>query len=147
MRVTSGRPQVPYDATYVKAGVLPLVLLADERARIYQRRSEDVKEEERRETLRRWQGRWDQVQKGRWTHRLIPNIAEWVERGHREVNYHLTQLLSRHGYFKSHSQRYDITTLSALCPACPTTIESMCSSTVRDFTKRGRDFNKSSKKK
>ncbi|CAB0044392.1 unnamed protein product [Trichogramma brassicae] len=74
----------------------------------------------------------DWASKGRWTHRLIPNIAEWVERGHGEVNYYLTQLLSGHGYFKSHSQRYD-NTLSALCPACP--------------TKRGRDFNKSSKKK
>uniref|UniRef100_A0ABD2W798 Reverse transcriptase zinc-binding domain-containing protein n=1 Tax=Trichogramma kaykai TaxID=54128 RepID=A0ABD2W798_9HYME len=53
---------------------------------------------------------------------MIPNIAEWVERRHGEVNNHLTQLLSRHSYFKSHSQRYD-NTLSALCPACPTTTE------------------------
>ncbi|CAB0033725.1 unnamed protein product, partial [Trichogramma brassicae] len=45
-----------------------------------------------------------------------------VERGHGEVGYYLTQLLSGHGYFKSHSQRYD-NTLSALCPACPSTIE------------------------
>ncbi|CAB0039998.1 unnamed protein product [Trichogramma brassicae] len=36
--------------------------------------------------------------------------------------YYLTQLLSRHGYFKSHSLRYD-NTLSALCPACPRMIE------------------------
>ncbi|CAB0034714.1 unnamed protein product [Trichogramma brassicae] len=122
LRVISGRPHISYDATYVIAGVPPLALLADERARIYQRRSEDVKEEERRESLSKWQDRWDRVSKGRWTHRLIPNIAEWVERGHGEVNYYLTQLLSGHGYFKSHNQRYD-TTLSALCPACPTTIE------------------------
>uniref|UniRef100_A0ABD2XIZ0 Uncharacterized protein n=1 Tax=Trichogramma kaykai TaxID=54128 RepID=A0ABD2XIZ0_9HYME len=59
LRVISGRPHVSYDATYVIAGVPPLALLADERARIYQRRPEDVKEEERRETLRRWQDRWD----------------------------------------------------------------------------------------
>ncbi|CAB0038177.1 unnamed protein product [Trichogramma brassicae] len=122
LRVISGRPHVSYDATYVIAGVPPLALLADERARIYQRRPEDVKEEERRETLRRWQDRWDRAPKGRWTHRLIPKIAEWVERGHGEVGYYLTQLLSGHGYFKSHSQRYD-NTLSALCPACPSTIE------------------------
>uniref|UniRef100_A0ABD2VWT9 Reverse transcriptase zinc-binding domain-containing protein n=1 Tax=Trichogramma kaykai TaxID=54128 RepID=A0ABD2VWT9_9HYME len=130
LRMISGRPHVSYDATskylcplvYVIAGVLPLALLADERARIYQRRPEDVKEEERRETLSKWQDQWDRATKGLWTHRLIPNIAQWVERGHGEVNYHLTQLLSRHGYFKSHSQRYD-NTLSALCLACPTTIE------------------------
>ncbi|CAB0040003.1 unnamed protein product [Trichogramma brassicae] len=53
LRVISGRPHVFYDATYVMAGVPPLALLADERARIYQRRPEDVKEEERRETLNR----------------------------------------------------------------------------------------------
>ncbi|CAB0044395.1 unnamed protein product [Trichogramma brassicae] len=129
---SSGRAHISYDATYVIAGVPPLALLADEHARIYQRLSEDVKEKERRETLGKWQDRLDWASKGRWTHRLIPNIAEWVERGHGEVNYYLTQLLSGHGYFKSHSQRYD-NTLSALCPACP--------------TKRGRDFNKSSKKK
>ncbi|CAB0038342.1 unnamed protein product, partial [Trichogramma brassicae] len=118
LRVISGRPHVSYDATYVIARVPPLALLADERARIYQRRPEDVKEEERRETLRRWQDRWDRAPKGRWTHRLIPKIAEWVERGHGEVGYYLTQLLSGHGYFKSHSQRYD-NTLSALCPSLP----------------------------
>lgn len=122
LRVISGRPHVSYDATYVISGVPPLALLADERARIYQRRPEDVKEEERRETLYRWQDRWDRASKGRWTHRLIPNITEWVERGHGEVDYHLTQLLSGHGYFRSHSQRYD-NTLSALCPACPVTVE------------------------
>ncbi|CAB0038688.1 unnamed protein product [Trichogramma brassicae] len=43
LRVISGRPHVSYDATYVIAGVPPLALLADERARIYQRRPEDVK--------------------------------------------------------------------------------------------------------
>ncbi|CAB0028834.1 unnamed protein product [Trichogramma brassicae] len=122
LRAISGRTHVSYDATYVIAGVPPLALLADERARIYHRRLEDVKEEERRETLRRWQDRWDRAPKGRWTHRLIPKIAEWVERGHGEVGYYLTQLLSGHGYFKSHSQRYD-NTLSALCPACPSMIE------------------------
>ncbi|CAB0038561.1 unnamed protein product [Trichogramma brassicae] len=122
LRVISGRPHVSYDAMYVIAGVPPLALLADERVRIYQRHPEDVKEEKRRETLSKWQDRWDRASKGRWTHRLIPNIAEWVERGHGKVNYYLTQLLSGHGYFKSHSQRYD-NTLSALCPSFPTTIE------------------------
>uniref|UniRef100_A0ABD2WNH4 Reverse transcriptase zinc-binding domain-containing protein n=1 Tax=Trichogramma kaykai TaxID=54128 RepID=A0ABD2WNH4_9HYME len=122
LRMISGRPHVSYDATYLIAGVPLLALLVDERARIFQRRPEDVKEEERRETLRRWQDRWDRAPKGRWTHWLIPNIEEWVERGHEEVDYYLTQLLSEHGFFKSHNQRYD-NTLSALCPACPNTIE------------------------
>ncbi|CAB0044536.1 unnamed protein product [Trichogramma brassicae] len=118
LRVISGRPHISYDATYVMASVPSLALLADERARIHQRRPVDAKEEERRTTILKWQAQWDRSTKGRWTHRLIPNISEWVERGHGEVDYYLTQLLSGHGYFRHHSQRYD-NTLSALCPACP----------------------------
>ncbi|CAB0035795.1 unnamed protein product [Trichogramma brassicae] len=61
LRVISGRPHISYDATYVIAGVPPLALLADERARIYQRRPEDVKEEEKIESLSKWQDRWDRA--------------------------------------------------------------------------------------
>ncbi|KAL7296857.1 hypothetical protein TKK_0010251 [Trichogramma kaykai] len=64
LHVISGRPHVSYYATYVIAGVPPLALLTYERARIYQRRIEDVKEEERRETLSKWQDRWNQATKG-----------------------------------------------------------------------------------
>ncbi|CAB0040764.1 unnamed protein product [Trichogramma brassicae] len=122
LRVISGRPHLSYDATYVLASIPPLALLADERSRLYQRRHEDAGAEERQETLRRWQSRWDRSPKGRWTHRLIPNIRSWIERRHGEVDYHLTQLLTGHGYFKHHSQRYDHNA-SAVCPACPLTVE------------------------
>ncbi|CAB0038182.1 unnamed protein product [Trichogramma brassicae] len=74
LRVISGRPHLSYEATHVIASIPPLALLADERSRLYQRRHEDARTEERRETLRRWQSRWDRSPKGRWTHRLIPNI-------------------------------------------------------------------------
>ncbi|CAB0039965.1 unnamed protein product [Trichogramma brassicae] len=45
LRVISGRPHISYYAMYVIASVPPLALLADERAPIYQRRPEDVKED------------------------------------------------------------------------------------------------------
>ncbi|CAB0042383.1 unnamed protein product, partial [Trichogramma brassicae] len=51
LRVIGGRPHVAYEATYVLAGIPPLALLADERARLYGRRREDAKDEERLETL------------------------------------------------------------------------------------------------
>ncbi|CAB0034340.1 unnamed protein product [Trichogramma brassicae] len=57
LHVISGRQHVSYDATYAIAGIPPLALLADERARISQRRPEDVEEEKRREMLNRWQDR------------------------------------------------------------------------------------------
>ncbi|CAB0039254.1 unnamed protein product [Trichogramma brassicae] len=122
LRVIGGRPHVAYEATYVLAGIPPLALLADERARLYGRRREDAKDEERLATLSKWQKAWDRYTKARWTHRLIPNIRVWIERRHGELNYHLTQLLTGHGFFKHHSQRYDYNQ-SAQCPVCPSSIE------------------------
>ncbi|CAB0037991.1 unnamed protein product [Trichogramma brassicae] len=66
----------------------------------------------------------DQSTKGRWTHRLVPDIKEWVERRHGEMSYHLTQLLTGHGYFRHHSQRYD-NNASARCPVCPDETENV----------------------
>ncbi|CAB0035777.1 unnamed protein product [Trichogramma brassicae] len=120
--IGNGRPHVSYEATYVLAGIPPLALLADERARLYGRRREDAKDEERLATLSKWQEAWDRSKKARWTHRLIPNIRVWIERRHGELNYHLTQLLTGQGFFKHHSQRYDHNQ-SAQCPVCPSSIE------------------------
>ncbi|CAB0044039.1 unnamed protein product [Trichogramma brassicae] len=100
LRVIGGRPHVVYEATYVLAGIPALALLADERARLYGRRREDAKDEERLATL----------------------IRVWIERRHVEPNYHLTQLLTGHGFFKHHSRRYDYNQ-SAQCPVCPSSIE------------------------
>ncbi|CAB0035836.1 unnamed protein product [Trichogramma brassicae] len=123
LRVIGGRPHVSYEATYVLAGIPPLALLADERARLYsRRRREDAKDEERLATLSKWQEAWDRSKKARWTHRLIPNIRVWIERRHGELNYHLTQLLTGHGFFKHHSRRYDYNQ-SAQCPVCTSSIE------------------------
>uniref|UniRef100_A0ABD2W9P3 Reverse transcriptase zinc-binding domain-containing protein n=1 Tax=Trichogramma kaykai TaxID=54128 RepID=A0ABD2W9P3_9HYME len=105
LRVIGGWPHVSYEATYVLAGIPLLVLLADERARLYGRRREDAEDEERLATLSKWQEAWDRSTKARWTHRLIPNIRVWIERRHGELNYHLTQLLTGHG------------------PVCPSSIE------------------------
>ncbi|CAB0029023.1 unnamed protein product [Trichogramma brassicae] len=120
LRVIGGRPHVAYEATYVLAGIPPLALLADERARLYGRRREDAKDEERLATLSK--EAWDRSTKARWTHRLIPNIRVWIERRNGELNYHLTQLLTGHGFFKHHSRRYDYNQ-SAQCPVCPSSIE------------------------
>ncbi|CAB0033273.1 unnamed protein product, partial [Trichogramma brassicae] len=35
------------------------------------------------------------------------SLRVWIERRHGELNYHLTQLLTGHGFFKHHSRRYD----------------------------------------
>ncbi|CAB0031171.1 unnamed protein product [Trichogramma brassicae] len=122
LRVIGGRPHVSYEATYVLASIPPLALFADERARLYGRRREDAEDEERLATLSKWQEAWDRSTKARWTHRLIPSIRVWIERRHGELNYHLTQLLTGHGFFKHYSRRYDHNQ-SAQCPVCPSSIE------------------------
>uniref|UniRef100_A0ABD2WBN1 Reverse transcriptase domain-containing protein n=2 Tax=Trichogramma kaykai TaxID=54128 RepID=A0ABD2WBN1_9HYME len=53
LRVISGRPHLSYDATYDLASIPPLALLADLTS-----------------------------SKGRWTHRLIPNVRSWIGRRH-----------------------------------------------------------------
>ncbi|KAL7294440.1 hypothetical protein TKK_0012437 [Trichogramma kaykai] len=122
LRVIGGQPHVSYEATYVLAGIPPLVLLADERARLYGRRREDAEDEERSAMLSKWQEAWDRSTRARWMHRLIPNIRVWMERRHGELNYPLRQILTGHGFFKHHSRRYDYNQ-SAQCPVCPSSIE------------------------
>uniref|UniRef100_A0ABD2WD24 Reverse transcriptase n=1 Tax=Trichogramma kaykai TaxID=54128 RepID=A0ABD2WD24_9HYME len=121
-RVIGGQPHVSYEATYVLAGIPPPVLLADERARLYGRRREDAEDEERFATLSKWQEARDRSTKARWKHRLIPNIRVWIERRHGELYYHLTQLLTGHGFFKHHSRCYDYNQ-SEQCPVWPSSIE------------------------
>ncbi|CAB0034430.1 unnamed protein product [Trichogramma brassicae] len=65
LRVIGGRPHVAYEATYVLAGIPPLALLADERARLHGRRREDAKDEERSATLSKWQEARDRSKKAR----------------------------------------------------------------------------------
>lgn len=38
--------------------------------------------------------------KGKWTHRLIPDIELWTRRGHTEIEHYLTQFLTGHGYIR-----------------------------------------------
>ncbi|CAB0037586.1 unnamed protein product [Trichogramma brassicae] len=122
LRVIGSRPHVYYEVTYVLAGIPPLALLAGERTRLYGCHRDDAKDEERLATLSKWQEAWDQSTKARWTQRLIPNIRVWIERRHGELNYHLTQLLTGHGFFKHHSRRYDHNH-SGQCPVCPSSIK------------------------
>ncbi|XP_068159849.1 uncharacterized protein [Drosophila tropicalis] len=65
-----------------------------------------------------WQARWDASDKGRWTHRLIPNIRKWTERPHGTVNFYLTQFLSGHGCFRQYLHRFGHDS-SQCCPICP----------------------------
>ena len=116
LRIISGWRTLSRDAAKILSEVPPIRLLALERKEIwaeqeeYRRRQGHLPEEERntilgkaRDTLfKRWQEKWDSSKDGRWTHKLIPWIKEWVLREHGSVEYCLTQGLSGHGCFEGY---------------------------------------------
>ncbi|CAK9823295.1 hypothetical protein ANTRET_LOCUS1665 [Anthophora retusa] len=92
---------------------------AQERKQVYKAKRSgqnkaDAKRVAQKDILLRWQQKWSEETRGRWTTRLIPSIAPWVGRKHGEVNYYFTQFLSGHGYFKKYLFRMG-KTASPLC--------------------------------
>lgn len=106
LRVASSYRTVSEPAVLVVAGVVPIDLLAQERKHTYKRKEEVGRKaaaaEARDRTMRQWQERWNADARGRWTARLIDNLAPWVERRHGEVNFYLTQFLTGHGCFNTY---------------------------------------------
>lgn len=124
LRVPSAFRTISEEAVCAISGTLPLRVLAEERQAIYHRKrstrlsAEELRTEERQNSVARWQQLWDTADKGRWTHRLIPRIDVWLKRRHGEVNYYLTQMLSGHGCFRDYLHRFKHDN-SLECPSCP----------------------------
>lgn len=121
LRIVSAYRTVSEPAVMVLAGTIPIHLLAMERQRIYEKRGEGdrnrVARLEREQTLSSWQESWAMEHRGRWTARLIPDIAAWTGRRHGEVNYFLTQFLSGHGLFYQYLHKMRIVD-SPICLHC-----------------------------
>jgi hypothetical protein len=99
VRVASAYRTVSAEALQVLTGVLPADLQAEGRVLLH--RQLCSKEEVKKRQLRKWQARWQTTDKGGWTRKLLPEIATWIERGHGQLTYYLTQALSGHGCFAS----------------------------------------------
>ncbi|CAD7080109.1 unnamed protein product [Hermetia illucens] len=114
LRVCSAFRTVSDDAAFVISGMMPIDILADEMANIYHAKPISpllqTKKAERERSINRWQERWERSGKGRWTHRLIPAIKEWLERRHGEINYNLTQFLTGHGGYLQYLHRFKLET-------------------------------------
>ena len=97
LRTVSAYRNVSTSAVLVLASVLPIDLLAKERKETFQLRKEltcltnlqeiaRVKEaickNGKRTLVEKWQTKWYSDQTGRWTHRLIPELASWLVRKH-----------------------------------------------------------------
>lgn len=123
LRAICGFRTISEEAALVIAGMLPIDIMADEMARIYDRRNAGrtamkiVKEEERITSMNKWQDRWSNTEKGRWTRILIPSIEAWVNRRHGNCDYHLTQFLSGHGGYRKYLHRFGHDD-TPMCPTC-----------------------------
>ncbi|EFA11934.1 Putative 115 kDa protein in type-1 retrotransposable element R1DM-like Protein [Tribolium castaneum] len=105
LRVCSAYRTVSADAVQVIAGMIPIDLRIHETVKV--RNRTHTKREAREWSIKEWQNRWNASSKGRWTHRLIPNIRQWIERKKNagQVNFYLTQFLSGHGDFRCYLKK------------------------------------------
>ncbi|KYB29499.1 hypothetical protein TcasGA2_TC032967 [Tribolium castaneum] len=105
LRVCSAYRTVSADAVQVIAGMIPIDLRIHETVKV--RNRTHTKREAREWSIKEWQNRWNASSKGRWTHRLIPDIRQWIERKKNagQVNFYLTQFLSGHGDFRCYLRK------------------------------------------
>lgn len=103
LRVTSAYCTVSADAALVVASMLLIDFLAIERLNMYHNKiNPESRWKAREATLRSWQTRLGESFKGRWTHRFIPSIDQWMHRRHGDVDFHLTQFLTGHGCYPAY---------------------------------------------
>nr|XP_041630530.1 uncharacterized protein LOC121501961 [Drosophila kikkawai] len=91
----------------VLAGTPPLDLLAAERASIHGQTIGRTLTPRDKQVLRlAAKDATLAASKGRWTYRMIPQLDCWLKRKHGQINFHLTQILSGHGCFRSYLRRF-----------------------------------------
>lgn len=126
LRVISAYRTTSGEAALVIAGMMPFTILAEEARSIFENKRNLTDQEDinriRAESMSKWQERWTASDKGRWTYRLIPNIAKWVQRDHGEVNYDLTQFLTGHGGYRCYLHRFGNDD-TPYCPTCVKVVE------------------------
>jgi len=118
LRVACCYRTASYDAATVVSGMPPLALLAEERQKIH---GGILKSVARDQLMNRWQTAWNNSAKGRWTYRLITELAPWLNRKHGEVSFHLSQVLTGHGCFGEYLHRFGkaASDRCALCGVAP----------------------------
>ncbi|XP_033229117.1 uncharacterized protein LOC117180735 [Belonocnema kinseyi] len=106
LRIACAYRTVSEPAILVIAGTIPIDLLAQEKKKVFLRKTEVTKAvakaEARAATMEEWQQRWSLDHLGRWTNRLISELSNWLNRRHGETYYYLTQFLSGHSYFRDY---------------------------------------------
>ena len=120
LKIVSAHRTVSTSAVLVQASVPPIDLLAEERWETFQvrkeltcidlqeiaRAKEAIRKDGRCRLIEKWQMRWHGEQTGRWTYRIIPELATWLNQKHEEVGFYLAQALSGHGCFNAYLRRF-----------------------------------------
>lgn len=111
LRVASAYRTVSSAAVLVIAGLIPIHILASERAEIERaildgQETQTAKAEARARSIIKWQMEWDGSKTGRWTHGLIPKVDAWYNRKWGQTDFHITQFLSGHGCFNEYLLRF-----------------------------------------
>ena len=100
----------------VLASVPPIHLLAEEKQETFQlrkelttadmqeiaRAKEAIRKDGRNRLVEKWQMRWHGEQTGRWTYRLLPEVATWLNKKHGDFGFYLAKALSSHGFFNAY---------------------------------------------
>ncbi|XP_014213085.1 uncharacterized protein LOC106642739 [Copidosoma floridanum] len=125
IRIAFSYRTVSSAAAIVIAQTIFVVLLARERRRKFLGSSDESDSDRHEETLMTWQQEWGQSVVGRWMQCLLPHLRPWEERGHGEVNYHLTQFLFGLGQFDAYLHHMAVKALPrcSYCPALDDTFE------------------------
>lgn len=123
IRVCRAYRTVSDDALAMIAGIPPLDIKAEERAEAFGK-TEREREELKERTMNMWEERWRRSEKGAWTRKLIKDVRKWINRGHGELNYHMTQALTGHGCFGEYLHRFKKRS-NPQCQSCGEPVDSV----------------------
>ncbi|XP_063929532.1 uncharacterized protein LOC135141887 [Zophobas morio] len=102
--ISAGYQTTSTNALLVVAGMPPIELIVEEMVRRAKKEKRSV-EEERHDTVKRWQRLWSQINKGKWTGKLKPEATPWYYRDNGQKNHFLTQLTTGPGDFNQYLHR------------------------------------------
>lgn len=100
-----------YETTYqIRQGVTRAAALRPQDPEEYELWKQTQRQIATEQTLADWQREWHEARYGRWTHRLLPSLAEWLKYAP-DMDYHtvwknyLTDS-ARHGGYKQNGGSY-----------------------------------------
>lgn len=132
IKIVAGYRTVFYEVTTLLARTPPWILVAKKYQRIYKKiaktkedktwskeKEEEFKEEEELDMQKCWKKRIkkEDLPGPKLRAAISKRFEEWMSRGHSDMNYHMTQLLTGHGCFNAYLQRIKKIE-SAMCTYC-----------------------------